>query len=277
MTDGDLRDLQAAGYVKSYNTEWVELPGSLDVAENTSSRVQAYYIATTLPVSQFDNVRAMLPQIPLKDVVQAVRYDDVIAICKSGGEPFPTLHDAEEVRQQLVRAVPDVFGQAFVSVYEVSLRHNTPPDDAERETPKETMHTAVEPKTTTTEQTVVFVEGTSAEVGQSLRAALSEQAGMTVLGCVEGKQALLLIEDTSPAVVIVNLQLPDMHGWAFIQKLRENPAVSETPLIVISEDADDMVMALKVVRARAFFSHPVDVAKLRLKLRDILEGRDGWL
>lgn len=270
MTDGELRQLQADGCIRGYTAERVELPASIRVVANTSSRVQAYYVATTLPVSQFDNVRAVLPQLPLTSIVQAIQYDDVVAICQPKGEPFQSLHEAEDVRQQLAQAAPDLFGQAFVSVYEVALHRWESPEDAAPLTKEVTQLPPVAAGTTTGHSVVIV--GTDPE--GELPVVLKQQLDMRVYEYDQGASALPVIEDINPAIIIVNVQLSDIHGWAFIQKLREIPSVSGTPLIVISDDADDMIVSLKVIRARAFFVRPVDLTRLLRKIQEIIEGND---
>ncbi len=47
-----------------------------------------------------------------------------------------------------------------------------------------------------------------------------------------GIQALKMIEDRKPSVLILDLGLPDISGQQVIAKLRENPSTCSIPLII---------------------------------------------
>jgi type IV pili sensor histidine kinase/response regulator len=70
----------------------------------------------------------------------------------------------------------------------------------------------------------------------SVREAL-EDAGHTVLEAADGQQALNLLVSRSTeqvALIILDLQMPVMDGWRFIELLRCYVALSHIPIIVVT-------------------------------------------
>lgn len=95
--------------------------------------------------------------------------------------------------------------------------------------------------------------------------------------CSEG---LALAADGSFALALVDLQLPDQPGFAFIEALRA--AHPEIPVVVVSaRDDRDSVMHALDLGAKAFIPKSADVERIRKGLATVLAGRvylpDGLL
>ncbi len=74
----------------------------------------------------------------------------------------------------------------------------------------------------------------------SVRDAL-EEAGHSVIEAANGQQALNLLVTRSAekvALIIVDLQMPVMDGWRFIELLRCYVALSRIPIIVVTAQQD---------------------------------------
>lgn len=64
-------------------------------------------------------------------------------------------------------------------------------------------------------------------------------SGMDVLSCASGQQAVDYLGslDELPDVVWLDYYLKDMNGLAFMQELKQNPAWTNIPVIVVSNSA----------------------------------------
>lgn len=82
------------------------------------------------------------------------------------------------------------------------------------------------------DRTVLVVEDDPAVSG--LVVELLEDAGFTVLQARLGQQGLRLVEEYTPAVVLVNQMLPDMSGLDVLERLRHGPETRQIPVILIS-------------------------------------------
>ena len=79
-----------------------------------------------------------------------------------------------------------------------------------------------------------------------------EADGFTVIGEAEdGESALSAIESLSPDVVLLDIQLPDMDGFAVLDRLTSN---SPPVVLVSSRDACDYDGLIRKSRARGFIA-----------------------
>lgn len=72
--------------------------------------------------------------------------------------------------------------------------------------------------------------------GESLdtMARLLEAAGWTVLTAGNGAEALDTLAKTRPAVIVLDLMMPEMDGFEFLQHLGDDPQLRSIPVIVMS-------------------------------------------
>ncbi len=281
ITDGELRRLMAADLVAGYDTHHVVFTHPVHMpasgATGASSRVQGYYIATGLPASQFDNVMNLLPHLAVSHIIRPVLRNGVVAIDDGNGHCFRTLHDAEDILQQLVQVAPDLFTQSFISMFEVSVEDNAdvgvPGAGMTYSTPHQGHLSGG--KGLTRDKLAVLVGRQDEALWAPAYQLLEDIFEMDLRLCESATDALLTIEDTQPALVLLDLNLPDIHGWAFIKKLREIPHLANLPVIVISDDANDMLLALKIVKVSAFLHYPIDLNQLREKILATLRDADS--
>lgn len=61
-----------------------------------------------------------------------------------------------------------------------------------------------------------------------------EQEGFSVLSADNGKDGLRIAEEEKPQVIILDIIMPQMHGFEVIQKIRQNPALDKTVVVMTS-------------------------------------------
>ncbi|MBI4351664.1 MAG: response regulator [Elusimicrobia bacterium] len=101
----------------------------------------------------------------------------------------------------------------------------------------------------------------------------SADAGIRV--AKSAREALDALAEAVPSVIILDIQLPDMHGVEFLRVIRESARLKKVPVIFISarytEPADRSEAML--AGAGAFFSKPVDVEELWKELKYLLDKK----
>jgi CheY-like chemotaxis protein len=92
---------------------------------------------------------------------------------------------------------------------------------------------------------VVVVDDSA--VNRMLLAGILEQAGYTVRSASEGREALALIEQTAPDIVLLDVQMPGMSGFDVCATLKSKPRLASIPVIFISalEDVNEKVHAFE--------------------------------
>jgi CheY-like chemotaxis protein len=59
-------------------------------------------------------------------------------------------------------------------------------------------------------------------------------SGYTVLDARDAASAMQIVKTSRPDVITVDLVMPGIDGWSFIDKLRQEPALAGIPIIVVS-------------------------------------------
>ncbi len=96
--------------------------------------------------------------------------------------------------------------------------------------------------------------------------------GYPVVTAANGTEALEHIANESPALVITDILMPKMDGYALVYNLRTNPKTSRIPVIFLSAtyvtpEDKEFAMSLGAVR---FLEKPVDTEELLLTIAETL-------
>jgi DNA-binding NtrC family response regulator len=97
-----------------------------------------------------------------------------------------------------------------------------------------------------------------------------EEAGYEVLAAPQGQDALTLMEDATPALVITDLKMPGISGLDLLRKLRE--VYPETTVIMVTAFGT-VSTAVEAMKAGAYdyISKPVDYEQLMLVVNRAME------
>jgi len=64
------------------------------------------------------------------------------------------------------------------------------------------------------------------------------RAGFSVLGVGGGEAGLVLARSKAPALVLLDIFLPDRSGWRVLQSLKHDPKTQDIPVVVLSVNED---------------------------------------
>ena len=96
--------------------------------------------------------------------------------------------------------------------------------------------------------------------------------GYPVVTAKNGEEALERIAEERPALIITDILMPRMDGFALMYALRKNPKTHQIPVIFLSATyvtPEDREFALKLGAVR-FLVKPVDTAEFLLTIAEIL-------
>ncbi len=99
--------------------------------------------------------------------------------------------------------------------------------------------------------------------------------GYTVITARDGQEALDLIAQEKPAIIISDVLMPRVDGFALAHKLRSQPRTADIPIILLSAtyvSAEDERFALGVGAIR-FLPKPVESDDLLVAVADALTGQ----
>nr|WP_316641443.1 response regulator [uncultured Roseateles sp.] len=86
-----------------------------------------------------------------------------------------------------------------------------------------------------------------------------------------GAEALQCVEDEAPALLLVDMNLPDMNGLQLLQALRLQQPRALPPCIALSADAlPEQVAAARAAGFADYWLKPIDVPALQAALQERL-------
>jgi two-component system, cell cycle sensor histidine kinase and response regulator CckA len=101
-----------------------------------------------------------------------------------------------------------------------------------------------------------------------------EEASLRVVACRSVNEAMQCMRQQKPALIITDLYMPDIDGWAFCRMLRSAACreFNRTPILVVSatftmSNANEVAAELG---ATSFLSIPIDAVRLRERVRDLI-------
>jgi diguanylate cyclase (GGDEF)-like protein len=100
--------------------------------------------------------------------------------------------------------------------------------------------------------------------------------GYAVVRAYTGQQALERARTSQPDLIILDAQMPDMHGFEVCRTLRGDPRFSATtPIVITTSGPSGRTQRLEAYRAGAweFLGQPLDGEALLLKLNTFLQSK----
>lgn len=98
---------------------------------------------------------------------------------------------------------------------------------------------------------------------------------MSVTSVSTAQETLNLIEEEPFDLLVMDVRLDDMHGWAMIGRLREIANMSGIKIIVLAEpELDEQVFALNVAQVDVYLLKPLSLPLLRQHVWVLLKGKD---
>jgi two-component system phosphate regulon response regulator PhoB/two-component system alkaline phosphatase synthesis response regulator PhoP len=94
-------------------------------------------------------------------------------------------------------------------------------------------------------------------------------AGHVVDVVSDGAEALESLRETRPDVIILDLMLPRLSGWTFVERYREFTHGEALPIIVVSA-ARAVTRSMEARGVRKYLAKPFDVAELRRAVHEVI-------
>jgi CheY-like chemotaxis protein len=88
----------------------------------------------------------------------------------------------------------------------------------------------------------------------------------------DGVQALSQARQFKPALILLDILLPDMDGLSVCEILKRQPATKKIPIIFMSALSSDITKRTAAMQAEDFFTKPLDLERLVNRVRDLLSS-----
>ncbi len=111
-------------------------------------------------------------------------------------------------------------------------------------------------------QRVLYIEDSEPNF-RLVESILEDRPGTELAWAETGQQGLEMARANPPHLVLLDLDLPDLHGSKVLEALQAQPGTAETPVIVISADATpSQIERMLTAGARNYLTKPFEIRRL---------------
>jgi CheY-like chemotaxis protein len=105
------------------------------------------------------------------------------------------------------------------------------------------------------------------EVERTGIATILRREGFAVQEAVDGRQALERLQDDRPDLILLDLLLPEVDGWAFLKRVQQEPGMAAVPILIVTAVAVTSSEWARSMGARDLLNKPIDTDELLKKVR----------
>ena len=110
------------------------------------------------------------------------------------------------------------------------------------------------------------------EIGRYTKSRILKQAGFEVIEAANGADALRAVQEERPALVLLDIQLPDMSGFEIARRIKGEPLTARVPVLHITAtgNAEESELGSQQSGADIFLAQPVEPQELITVVRTLL-------
>ncbi len=109
-----------------------------------------------------------------------------------------------------------------------------------------------------------------------LISAVLKKYNYSVTTLYQGEEVLEFLKDNKPDLILLDLRMPGIDGYALCKRIREAPGTRDIPVIILSgvSEVDAKVNTIEL-GADDFITKPFDVRELRARINRILKRKSS--
>ncbi len=98
-----------------------------------------------------------------------------------------------------------------------------------------------------------------------------------VVTALSGIEALVKVEKTSPDLLLLDIMMPNMNGYAVCRQLKSSPKTMPIPIVMVTalKEKEDKIKAIEA-GADDFLSKPVDMYELGARVKSLVRVKQYY-
>lgn len=112
------------------------------------------------------------------------------------------------------------------------------------------------------------------DFGKLVKMTLELEGYYEVYIAKNGKQGIALSKKVDPDLILLDIIMPEMDGFAVLEKIKNDKDTMGVPVVMLTAVADD-ASKLKATELynEEYITKPIEVAELKAKIEEILNRR----
>lgn len=90
-------------------------------------------------------------------------------------------------------------------------------------------------------------------------------------GCRNGQEALDILREATPSLILLDLWMPKMNGWEFRHQQLKTPEVADIPVVLLSAGGN-LPQHAEDLHAAAIIAKPFDLGQLLTTVEEVIRG-----
>lgn len=275
ISDMELDLLLVQGLIEQYDEFFVWLPDEFAepaLAGHQLGLTTYYYVKTTLDINQMGTVRQKLEDTGLSDRYEVAERFGKVAILSRYEEPFIRLSYAEDAQTLLAPVIHDLSAKLSVEAVQFNTSRLKIDERIPNNRPKPAQPLIRNFAPLNKSRTIVCID-TDTGTHKLVREVCAD-LGAEIASADNASDGMTLIQDADPALILMDLTLPDSHGYEIVAFIRNNPELAHIPIIIISAlDTDtDRVFAFSIAKVKDYVVKPLRSNDLRRRVWRVLNN-----
>ena len=103
-----------------------------------------------------------------------------------------------------------------------------------------------------------------------------EKKGYSAVSAKNGKQGIKAARYSAPALILLDINMPKMDGFAVLEKLKADPRTMSIPVIMLTgRDDEDSKLKAAGLYSEHYITKPFDLEELDKKINQLLQILGG--
>ncbi|MBN2422432.1 response regulator [Candidatus Woesearchaeota archaeon] len=107
----------------------------------------------------------------------------------------------------------------------------------------------------------------------SVEKLLTKKTKYSVIKANSGKKGLELLKKEKPDLILLDIMMPEMDGWDVVEKIHENKAWQNIPVIFLTAKDDKLTQTVASISVEDYIIKPVDINLLIKRIDKTLKKR----